>query len=110
MFEPVYITRDTCCMKEYAQIIPAHIGIVKLKGCVRFEPAIKNAAHFYGGFVNRNKAGATFMKLFACRRKYGSIPAKGEAWLVEEGRKYINWTQVDQDLHLLDEKGKIVKE
>lgn len=109
MFEPVYITRDTIGMIK-VQINPAYIGIVKIAGCVQFEPAIKGVFNCYGGSHNHGKAGVAFITLATCRKKYGSIPAQGEAWLVEEGRKYINWTQVDHEMYLLDEKGNIVKE
>ena len=53
-----------------------------------------------------------FKAVCVCRSSFDcSLPEKCEAWLVEEGRKYINWTRVDQNLHLMDYvTGKIIKE
>jgi len=45
-----------------------------------------------------------------CLRRYGSVPEPGEAWLVTEGRKYINWDRVDQNMFLLNEDGSYHKD
>ena len=103
MFESVYVCRDTYCSK--ALIIPADIGIVKLEGCVAFYPATK----IDGDYGNENDCDE-WISYPACRGRYGAIPSKGTAWLVEEGRKYINWTRVDHNLHLLNANGSIVKQ
>ncbi len=107
-FEPVYVSRATFDRK-FILVVPAHIGIVKLGGCYYFAPAVKTSDGEYW-YLLYEKVGGEEISLSTCRRRYGSIPASGEAWLVEEGNKYINWTREDQNMHLLDEKGKIVKE
>ena len=107
MFESVYVCRDT---GQYSNIViaPAHIGIVKLEGCYMFRCAIKDTNGDYGNIYDGEKEDWT-IRAERCREKYSSVPKNGEAWLVEEGRKYINWTRVDLDMHLLNADGSIVK-
>ena len=104
MFEPVYVSRDSN-YQVTVTVVPAHIGIVKIEGCHQFEPAIKDSDGDYGYGKE-----AKYIAQATCRRKYGDVPEEGEAYLVEEGRKYINWTRVDEDMYLLDTQGNIVKE
>ena len=105
MFESVYVCRNT--NGSLITIVPARIGIVKLKGCVQFFCAIKNSDGKYGYIYDTS--GEDYVPHKLCRDMYSSVPPDGTAWLVEEGRKYINWTQVDQNMHLLNADGSIVK-
>ncbi len=105
MFEPVFVTRDSNA--NFITVVPAHVGIVKVEGCYQFFCAIKDEDGEYGyNYDDNEKAIARS----TCRRRYGSVPKKGEAYLVEEGRKHINWTRVDEEMYLLDREGNIVKE
>ena len=106
MFEPVFISRDTEQIR-FVTIVPARIGIVKIKGCLQFVAAIKDVDGEYG-YVTDSTKEKNSTTLPECKRLYGSVPNREEAWLVEEGRKYINWLRVDQDLHLLNADGSIV--
>ena len=108
MFEPVYIAKDEFqnCEIDTVVVISARVGIVKLEGCYHFAPAIKNA----GGNYGYEEQHTEYISSATCRRRYGAVPKEGEAYLVEEGRKYINWTRVDEDMYLLDDQGNIVKE
>ncbi len=101
MFEPVFVTMDTYEV-DYAEVTPARIGIVKIQGCVAYYTARKSC-----GYYIPPRESISFKE---CRERYSSVPKAGEAWLVEEGRKYINWTRVDHNMPLLDYKGNIVKE
>ena len=103
MFEPIYVCRGTY-YNQSVMVVLAKIGIVKLTGCCFFIPALKKRGDY--GSSSRSE----IICLATCRKRYGSIPKIEEAWLVEEGRKYINWTRVDQNLHLLNEDGSIVKQ
>lgn len=89
---------------DEVDVIPAHVGIVKLEGCHYFVPAGKDKGGYYGCGESECITSAI------CLERYGSVPKEGEAYLVEEGRKYINWTRVDEDMYLLDNQGNIVKE
>ena len=102
MFESVYVCRDS--VYNMILVIPARVGIVKIQGCVQYYAAIKNKQ---GEFDYEHKCDV-WLALEECKRKYSSYPDYGTAWLVEEGRKYINWTRVDQDMHLLNADGSIV--
>ena len=107
MFESVYVCRDTE-QDFHVTIVPAWVGIVKITGCVEFYAAIKKRHGKYGSAFDDNIEDNN-TTLAECRRKYDSVPEKGEAWLVEEGRKFINWTRVDHNMHLLNADGSIVK-
>ena len=102
MFEPVYVCRDS--VYDMILVIPARIGIVKIKGCVQFYRAKK----LYGGYTNWEAD--VWISQAECRKRYSSVPDNGTAHLVEEGRKFINWTRVDHNLHLLNVNGSIVKQ
>ena len=104
MFEPVYVTRATFD-RLMVRIIPANIGIVKLYGCCYFAAAIKDKGRLNSPLCDPHEEN---IYLKECEKRYSSVPAEGEAWLVEEGRKYINWTRVDHNLHLLNADGSIV--
>ena len=106
MFESVYVCRST--VGDSIVIVPAKIGIVKLEGCVQFFCAIKDKYGDYGAIYEESKE--AYISVQECRTRYSSFPPRNTAWLVEEGRKYINWTRVDHTMHLLDRKGNIVKE
>ena len=105
MFESVYVCRASYnkgC-EWCIDVFPAHIGIVKKAGCCYFASANnykKNDG--YGKPTER-------ISKSQCRQQYSSVPPAGTAWLVEEGRKYINWTRVDHNMHLLNPDGSITK-
>ncbi len=104
MFEPVYVCRST--IGDSIIIVPARIGIVKVEGCVQFFCAIKDKYGDYGTIYEYSKE--AYISVRECRARYSSVPPRNTAWLVEEGRKYINWTRVDLDMHLLNADGSIV--
>jgi len=122
MFKPVYVCRATYDA-NHVQIIPAELGIVKVYGCYFFTVAKKTRnSTFAESFLT-----AIYRELHmwnskllpkgcheicprTCKRRYGTIPKRGEAYLVEEKRDHILWTRVDEDLHLLTEYGNIIKE
>ncbi len=108
MFKAVYVTKMK--FHDYnidgVDVIPAHVGIVKLKGCHYFIPAVKDK----DGCYESDEQHVSTITSATCRRRYGAVPKEGEAYLVEEGRKHINWTRVDEDMYLLDIQGNIVKE
>ncbi len=104
MFESVFVCRST--VGDSIVIVPAKIGIVKLEGCVQFVCAIKDKYGDYGAIYEESKE--AYISVQECRARYSSFPPRNTAWLVEEGRKYINWTRVDQDMHLLNTDGSIV--
>ncbi len=113
MFEPVYVSRDSHALYYHGMfhdgidVTPAKIGIVKLAGCIFFVPAIVDVCGRYnfvgGACVER-------ISLPTCQERYGSVPEPGEAWLVTEGRKYINWDREDQNMFLLNSDGSFYKE
>lgn len=105
-FEPIFVCRDSFAIGR-VRIFPARVGIVKLEGCHYFAAALKGDNGEYGYTCVE---GQDHITLSACHRRYGSVPAKGEAWLVEEGRKHINWERVDHNMYLLEEDGTIIKE
>ena len=104
MFESVYVCRST--VGDSIVIVPAKIGIVKLEGCVQFFCAIKDKYGDYGAIYEESKE--AYISVRECRTRYSSFPPRNTAWLVEEGRKYINWTRIDQEMHLLNADGSIV--
>ncbi len=114
MFEPVYVSRDSRALfinnmfHDCIDVIPAKIGIVKLAGCVFFMPAIKDDC----GKYNAPDLDEHFeqISLSTCQKRYGSVPEPGEAWLVTEGRKFINWEREDQNMFLLNKDGSLYKE
>ena len=101
MFTSVFVTRTT--FTYYVRVFPADIGIVKKVGCVYFASALDYRENAGYGCPSEQ------ISLIECEAKYDSVPERGEAWLVEEGRKYIHWTRVDHNMHLLDNKGDIIK-
>ena len=103
MFESVYVCRAT--QGNCITVVPASIGIVKVEGCVQFFCAIKDNYSDYGSIYDDGKE--TYISPQKCRAEYSSVPPKGTAWLVEESRKYINWTRVDHNIHLLNADGSI---
>ena len=105
MFKPVYVTRDTS--SNYVKVIPAHVGIIKLQGCVEFYPARKWQGAY--GYSSAYGVGGEKICLATCHTRYSGIPKQGEAWLVEDGRKYITWTRVDKDMYILDSYGNIIE-
>ena len=111
MFESVYVCKSTFD-HNFIVVVPADIGIVKLKGCLFFAAAEKGThGRRYGGKDGYGTPHKSYVSITnsRCEQVYSSVPAKGEAWLVEEGRKYINWTRVDHNLHLLNADGSIVE-
>lgn len=104
MFKPVFVSKDTETISRLATIdvTPFKLGIVKVKGCVQYFTRKKRN----GRFTTKGMEAITKQE---CKKRYGSVPGRGSAWLVEEGRKYINWTQVDQDMPLMDDRGNRVK-
>ncbi len=104
MFEPVFVSRNSD-YAYYVKVVPAHIGIVKINGCYQFEAAVKDEDGDYG-FDDEFE----LIVKSTCRQRYGAVPKLGEAYLVEEGRIYIHWTRVDEDMYLLDSQGNIIKE
>ena len=102
----VYVTRDTV-QSNFVSVIPANVGIVKVDGCVIYWPAVKADNGRYGGVFC--EVGARNISLSTCRRRYSGVPKQGEAWLIEEGREYINWTRVDEELYRVNIKGNIIE-
>ncbi len=119
MFEPVYVVQGSkdSGISGMVYVIPASMGIVKLKGCQWFVPAVKRDGLYARGIIHCDYPGVKLYcdsygsvpDLAICRERYASIPEPGTAWLVEEGTKYINWTRIDLNLHLLNEDGSICK-
>ena len=105
----VYVTRDTD--NTFAEVWVAEIGIVKTKGCVRYESAAQITKK---GWMGNNWLSSLIETLTKqqCFDKYGDYPDEGEAWLVEdEGNRWHKWTHTDPDMLLLDSvTGKIIRE
>ncbi len=127
MFEPVYVCRAS--FDSLVHVIPAKTGIVKVVGCHYFCPAVKlfheelGEIYVYAGQEGDSLYGSDIswlgdeahrdryeISLAECQKRYSSIPKPGEAWLVTEGRKYINWDRADQNMFLLNEDGSFYKE
>jgi len=110
MFEPVFVCRATYQDYDCARImvVPATVGIVKLQGCHYFAAAVKDEDGEYG--FRNIESGAEHIAQVACKKRYSSVPKPGEAWLVTEGRKCINWNRADQNMFLLNDDGSLYKE
>jgi len=112
MLQPVYVCRDSETMAYGlfsllpvgpVVVVPANVGIMKLAGCVHFVSASKpGPSDSYNRFSLTNMES---ISLAECEERYSSVPKPGEAWLVTEGRKYINWERVDQNMFLLNDDG-----
>ncbi len=102
MFKPVYVCRGSADWRVL--VIPADVGIVKIQGCCFFALATKDEEGDYG-FTPQSITGERWISAHTCRERYGSVPDSDEAWLVEEGYKYINWTRVDKNMALLNYDG-----
>lgn len=103
MEKAVFITRDSD-QERCVEVWVAEQGIVKLEGCV-----------MYYGFSNFEADGAVYFNLGCestliaeCCERYGTVPHKGQAWLVEDKGKYWQWTRVDHNMCLLDDCGKVI--
>lgn len=111
MFEPVFVTRNSYMNSDGGQpieVIPSSVGIVKVYGCHQFFVAVKGANGLYGG-CRPAEHGLEYISVDVCKKRYGSIPEPGEAWLVQERKDYISWDREDQNMFLLNENGSYCK-
>ena len=95
--EDVYLTRDTQSPNGRIDVFPARIGIRKFHGCVEWGAAWcakYRACRISAGSI-RIVPDITPVE---CKKRFGFIPRKGTAWLVEcSAKNKIKKTRVDID-------------
>ncbi len=90
----VYVTRNTCSDDEI-DLWPTTVGIRKFHGCIEWGAAWQSKHRAYKLNKNTEKQAGVCTPA-QCKKRYGFIPRKGTAWLVEyNARGKMKKTKVD---------------
>lgn len=83
--QDVYVTRGTC-QDDEIDLWPATVGIRKFHGCIQWGAAWQPNHMVYE--LNKNTKKQTgICTLVQCKKRFGFIPRRGTAWLVEYNTK-----------------------
>lgn len=93
--EDVYLTRDTRPPFGRVDIVPAALGIRKFHGCVEWGVAWCAGHREYRISARTDRVVPDILPV-ECKARFGFIPRKGTAWLIEYTAKgKMKKTKVD---------------